>query len=120
MPAHPTHRALRVYVASVMTEGDVAANVRAACDVADDLLRGGLVPYLPHLDHFWHLIHPHDYETWMALDFAWLAACDVLVRLPGASPGADREVAEAEHLGIIVVQLEPGRRASAQVREALR
>lgn len=103
-----------------MTVGDVATNVRAAMDAAEGLLRGGFAPYLPHLDHFWHLVHPHDYETWLALDFAWLAACDVLVRLPGDSPGADREVAEAEHLGILVVQLEQGRSAAAQVREALR
>lgn len=116
------HRALRVYVAGPYTGGDVAWNVARAMDVADQLLSAGLAPFCPHLSHFLHLHHPHGYETWMALDMAWLAACDVLVRLPGDSPGADREVAEAEQLGIPVVLLPDlaGDDAAARVREALR
>ena len=33
-----------------------------------------------------------EYETWMEYDLAWLGACEALLRLPGHSPGADREV----------------------------
>lgn len=117
------HRRTRVYVAGPYSGGDVAQNVARAMDIADDLLRGGFAPFCPHLSHFLHLHHPHDYETWMALDMAWLAACDVLVRIPGESPGADREVAEAEAIGIPVVILRdvyPDASAADQVREALR
>ena len=38
----------------------------------------------------------------MALDFAWLQVCDALLRLPGASVGADMEEAEARRLELPV------------------
>jgi hypothetical protein len=91
-----------VYVAGPLTNGHVESNVRRAVLAGDELLCAGLHPYVPHLS-FWHdQIAPHDYETWMTLDFAWLAKCDALVRLPGPSSGADREVVEARRLGIRV------------------
>lgn len=121
MSSRFAHRETRVYVAGRLNGGDVAANIRAAIDVADDLWRGGFLPFLPHQNKLWHLVHPHPEEKWLLdFDLPWLAACDVLVRLPGESPGADREVAEAELLGIPVVLLTPGGSAAAQVREALR
>ena len=40
---------------------------------------------------------------WMPDFLLWLASCDELVRLPGESAGADREVSEARRLGIPVV-----------------
>ena len=48
------------------------------------------------------MVHPEDYETWMKLDFIWVESCDALLRLPGESPGADREVKHAITLGIPV------------------
>jgi hypothetical protein len=122
MPTTRPHRRTRVYVAGPYTGGDVAQNVARAMDVADELLSAGFAPFCPHLSHFLHLHHPHGYETWMDLDMAWLAACDVVLRLPGVSPGADREVAEAEALGIPVAYLSAAQGANAadQVREALR
>ena len=92
----------RVYVAGPYTHGDVEANVREAIAASDMLLEAGYAPYCPHMSHFWHRQHPHDYETWMALDMAWLAQCDALIRLPGESPGADREVLFAQHHNIPV------------------
>jgi hypothetical protein len=38
----------------------------------------------------------------MELDFGWVRRCDAVLRLPGASSGADREVALAERLGLPV------------------
>ena len=92
----------RIYIAGPYTHGDVAVNVRNALDVASRLLDDGFAPYVPHLTHFLHMVHPHSYEEWLALDLAWLTVCDGLVRLDGESPGADREVAEAHRLGIPV------------------
>lgn len=90
---HPdAARRLRVYVASPYTQGDVAANVAAAMDAADTLIRAGFAPFVPHLSHFQHMMHPHPYDTWIALDLCWLEVCDALVRLPGPSAGADAEV----------------------------
>jgi len=77
-------------------------NVRAAVQAGQRLLEAGLVPYVPHTSMLWHLVCPNAYETWLKLDLAWLEVCDVLLRLPGKSPGADGEVARAFELGIPV------------------
>ena len=91
-----------IYIAAPYTKGDVAVNVRKAIDAADELASAELVPFCPHLYHFWHLIHPHDYEFWTGLDMKWVALCNALVRLPGESSGADEEVEEANRLVIPV------------------
>ena len=93
---------MRVYVSSPYSLGGVEANVRTAINAATELLDAGYWPYVPLLCHFWHQQRPRDYETWMALDLAWLAVCDCVLRLPGESPGADREVARAHELGLPV------------------
>lgn len=94
----------RVYVAGPYTHGDVAVNVKTALDAAIALLDAGFAPYVPHLTHFLHMMHPRPYKDWIALDLEWLPVCDALIRLHGESPGADREVAEAQRLGIPVYQ----------------
>lgn len=93
---------MRVYIAGPYTLGDVVANVRQALDAADEVLKVGHTPFVPHLNHFWHLVHPGPYEQWIAWDAAWLPLCEALVRLPGESRGADGEVALAAKLGIPV------------------
>ena len=95
-------RKTRVYVAGPLTKGNVALNVRNAVEIATALLDAGYAPYVPHLTHFWHMLQPRDYEYWMELDIAWLLACDILLRLPGPSEGADREVKIARKNGIFV------------------
>ena len=93
---------LRIYIAGPYSVGDPAANTLTAITEADKLLNAGYYPFIPHLSHYHHAILPHDYETWMELDFEYLAVCDVLIRLPGESPGADREVTLAKQRGIPV------------------
>ena len=41
---------------------------------------------------------------WLAIDLAWVAVCEAVVRLPGESGGADMETAEARRLGIPVFE----------------
>lgn len=96
-----------IYVASPYTKGDVAVNVRNNLDAADKLAKAGFIPFAPLLTHFWHLLFPHPYEFWCDQDNAWVAKCDCLVRLPGDSSGADKEVALAESLGIPVFIVDP-------------
>jgi hypothetical protein len=91
-----------VYVAAPYSKGDVEENVRVAITAAHTLMDAGYAPYCPHLSHYMHLQRPRDYEDWMALDFVWLTACNALVRLPGESSGADREVEFAKGYGIPV------------------
>lgn len=92
-----------VYIAGPYTSGDVAQNVHAAIAAANAVVEMGAYPYIPHLDHFWHLVYPCSYSFWMAQDRAWLARCDLLYRLPGYSKGADEEVQIAVSLGIPVI-----------------
>jgi hypothetical protein len=42
------------------------------------------------------------HETWLAVDLPWLACADAVLRLPGASRGADTETDLADDLGIPV------------------
>ncbi len=93
--------ATKVYVAGPLSS-DPLLGTRNAINAGTVLLERGYAPYVPHLTAYWHIIAPQGYETWMALDFAYLAVCDVLLRLPGPSKGSDREVAEAKRLGIPV------------------
>lgn len=87
-----------VYIAGPYTRGDVAQNVRAAIFAAEHLAGAGLVPFIPHLTHFWHLLFPHEIAFWYEQDLEWLERCDMLLRLPGESKGADVEVAHARVL----------------------
>lgn len=95
-------RPVHVYVAGPLTTGDRHANVATAVAACRRLVEAGHLPFTPHLHD---LVDPDDsigYENWLAFDFAWIERCDALVRLPGRSSGADREVFVAGKLGIPV------------------
>ena len=77
-------------------------NVRRAIEAGHALADAGFAPFIPHLTHYWDEMFPREYESWMAMDFAFLSVCDGVLRLEGFSPGADREVAFAKELGIPV------------------
>src|SRR3990167_183968 len=91
-----------VYIASPYTQGSVSNNVRNSIEAAETLLDCGFLPFVPLLSHFWDLIVKHDYDFWMAMDLEWVARCDILLRLPGESKGADTEVARAKEIGVPV------------------
>lgn len=101
-------RRTRVYVSGPLTKGMLTSNVHRALDAASELLRRGYAVYVPHTNVLWEIAHPpidnplEAEAVWLAHDFEWVAACDVLLRLPGASPGADKEVELAHKLGIPV------------------
>ena len=77
-----------VYVAGPIAKGDQHLNGRAAILAAEQLRHAGFAPFVPHLCFAWHMIAPVGYDAWLAFDFAWIARCDALVRLPGDSAGA--------------------------------
>ena len=93
-----------VFVSGPYTFPDPAVNVRNAILAADHLMTLGFAPYVPHLTHFQHMLAPRPYEDWIALDLEWVSRSDCLLRLPGESPGADREVAYAKERGIPVFE----------------
>jgi hypothetical protein len=80
---------------SAETPEAIQANVDAAIDAGNRLLDAGVGVIVPHLSHYAHARKERGYEEWMTLDFELLSRCDVLLRLDGPSPGADREVAFA-------------------------
>ena len=91
-----------VYIASPYTIGDVAVNVREQMRIADQLMDRGYCPVVPLYSHFQHMYYPRPYDSWMEQDKERLARCDVVLRLPGESRGADIETDEAYGLGIPV------------------
>lgn len=94
---------IKVYIASPYTYGDTAKNVRAQLEAADHLMNLGHCPIVPLFSHFQNMMFPRAYEDWLKIDFEKIKMCDVLLRLPGYSPGADKEVEFAKMYGIKVV-----------------
>lgn len=90
----------KVYVAGPYTNPDPCANTHRAVHTGQLLLNAGYSPFIPHLTHFWHTMIPNPYQVWLDYDMEWLLACDVVLRLPGESSGADKELAMAKQAGI--------------------
>lgn len=95
----------RIYVAGPISKGDINKNVEEGIRVGLQLLDLGWAPFIPHASHHMDesaVVGTKRYEDWLSTDFAYIATCHALIRLPGESEGADREVAYAERLGIPV------------------
>ena len=91
---------LKVYVAGPYTKGDMEQNVKNAIDASSELIKLGLAPFCPHLSHYIDIVHPHSWQQWMDIDIEFLRDCDIVLRLPGESKGADLEVETANKSGI--------------------
>ncbi len=90
-----------IYVASPYSIGDQAVNVRVQLDAAHRITEMGHLPFAPLLNHLWHLTHPRSNQAWLdEYCLPWVERCDLLLRLPGTSPGADLEVNHAINHGI--------------------
>lgn len=92
----------KIYIAGPYTQGDTEVNVRNAYEAANRLADLGFAPFVPHATHFWHMLFPRPYEFWLELDNQFLPCCQAVLRLPGPSSGADKEVALAKSIGIPV------------------
>lgn len=90
---------IKVYIASPYTIGDVAQNVHKQMETANELMNRGFAPFVPLYTHFQHMMFPRPYEDWIKFDNEWIQSCDCLLRLDGASKGADSEVRYALELG---------------------
>ncbi len=93
---------IKVYIAGPYSKGDVAINVRNAFEIANKLADLGYAPFVPHSTHFWHMLFPRPYEFWLELDNQFLPTCNAVLRIPGESSGADKEVELANTLSIPV------------------
>jgi hypothetical protein len=95
---------MKIYVAGPYS-ADPAVCTQAAIVVADLVIEAGHEPFIPHLYYHVEKFRSRHYEVWMKIDLAFLGVCDLVVRMPGHSPGADREVEAAERLNIPVMSL---------------
>lgn|SRR4030065_539677 len=101
-----------IYIAAPLSVGNVAHNIRKVLETAETLIEtGDIVPFIPHLSHFWNCMIPHadtrhKESFWMAYDFDMLLHCDGMIRLPGESIGADMEVEFCKEHGIRIYTLQ--------------
>ena len=96
------NRPMRVYIAGPYSN-DPQGGTDNAIDAAEKVAERGHIPYIPHLTHYWEARHPHPYQFWLDYDNVFLPMCDVLLRLPGKSSGADKEVELADRLGLVII-----------------
>lgn len=88
-----------IYVAGPITRDPLGA-VRDAAPAFDWVREAGGVPVIPHWSIVHEMVSHVPYEDWLAYDYDLILHCQALLRLPGDSPGADREVSFARGKGI--------------------
>jgi hypothetical protein len=93
---------MKIYVAGPYSRPDPVLNTHMALVAAEELIKKGHTPYVPHLTLLWHIVFPHPVEFWYDYDYIWLRFCNAVLRLPGVSTGADMEVKIARQICIPV------------------
>ena len=97
-----------VYIAGPYTTPDPVENTHRTAHFATALFKqhnGHWIPLVPHLTMLWHAITPMPYESWLEIDLVHMSACQAVIRLTGASSGADKELAHAQKIGIPTLEL---------------
>lgn len=91
---------IKPYLAGPITLPCPLLNAKHGIGVADELIERGFIPFVPHLSVLWQMCgKTKTHDQWLDYDFHWVDACDCLLRLPGESKGADREVEYANKIG---------------------
>ena len=80
---------IKIYIASPYTVGNKEDNVNLQIDVAQELLSRGYAPFIPLMNHYFQLRHPHHENDWLKLDFVYLSVCDVLIRIKPTVDGVE-------------------------------
>lgn len=113
---------VRVYIAGPISKGDLARNLNQATAAFVRLAKAGIAPLCPHWSAYSKPCYPigdampgavlavgtiqgngeMSHADWLAVDLPWVEVADAVLRLPGESAGADREVAHARERGIPV------------------
>lgn len=84
-----------IYIAGPY-RSDPVANTRHAIDEWEVLRDAGYTAIVPHASLILDLCYPQTPEFWLDYDLVILEKCDLLLRLPGFSKGADDEVTFCE------------------------
>ncbi len=104
-----------VYVSGPIA-GDPFGCVRAALPAFHWLRANDYTPIVPQFSVIAEMVEHVPYESWLAYDFDLIRHCHAMLRLPGVSPGANREEMCAAGLGLPIWDWEP---ESQQVRYRL-
>jgi len=96
-----------IYIAGAISNGHSATprgiyqNVKTAQFYYEQLIKKGYSPILPHLSYYaWlDMKEDVDWKTWIEMDLDYVEASIGLLRIPGESKGADREVEFAKKIG---------------------
>lgn len=105
MRSRSKHRRFKVYIACPITKGNLIANCRNATLAWNSLVGLGYAPFNPAANDFAVFMAsgvPPSYEDFMETDAAWLKSSDAVLRIPGESAGAEREIRQAKRHGIPV------------------
>lgn len=118
----------RVYIAGPISRGDLMHNVNQATEAFVKLALAGLAPHCPHWFVYSKMCYRNNplelgglpskvlceatvagndamtHDDWLGIDLAWVEMADAVLRLPGESVGADREVEHAKRVGIPVFE----------------
>ena len=96
-----------VYLAGPITKNNRNLNFYQACEAQIRLMRTGEYScYNPILSMANFENSNVSWEEWLECDESWIRVSDLLLRLPGESKGADREVAYAISIGVPVVTVD--------------
>ena len=95
-----------IYIASPYTGTDLEQSVRAQIDVLHEIMDAGHFAYAPLLLHYAEQVRVRPYEDWLDHCLSMVPRCDALLRLSGASYGAEREGLLAVSRGIPVITYE--------------
>jgi len=93
---------LRVYISGPITLGDKACNLDQANKAHLELMRRRYAVMNPILTMMIPGAVDIPHQDWLDSDFAWIEHAHAVLRLPGVSDGADKEVAFAQSRGIPV------------------
>lgn len=120
-------RAIKVFVSGPLDKGDPCFNLNLASRAYRELVAAGFAPLCPHLAAYaggtrrasrirdggggeradgdvYAVAEVPPVGQLLAVTLPWVAAADALLRLPGESTGADREVWEARLRNIPVFE----------------
>ena len=95
-----------IYLAGPISS-DPLRHTYQAIKLAAELAKMGWLIHVPHVSVLAEMFAPLPYESWMHLDIRgvrrrdeMIRRCDALIRLPGESTSADRDLQLARELGL--------------------
>ena len=87
-----------VFISGPYGTGNKEDNLNNVVEASNKLIDMGFVPVIPHFYHYIEIKHEKPYDVWMECALNLLERSDIYLRLPGESPGADKEEAFADTL----------------------